>query len=214
MPRLLPNQTPHGGVPDYAAEANRVSVITHELGHACEFKSLDIGGTLLWVIDASSNVAELEWRYRNSGDTPIPLRRGTMIRGVAFRNPIICHENLPGEWIKILYADESLGNIQVENYAAAFTDVNLSRPTNFVSVADVSYTALNDTLVLAANSKRYEAFISNNTGDYLRIKDSASGAEGFRIAPNDTAIVETTDDIYVYGAGSGDVYVSYSEFAA
>lgn len=214
MARLLPHQTPHGGVPDYAVQANRVSVINIPLDTARSDQQIDIGGSMLWAIDASSSNANLEWRYNNSGDAGIPIKRGTMIRGVEFSTPLITNDAQAGEWIKILYADEGDGSIQIENYASALVDVTLARPVTFATNSNYSYTALNNDLVLAANNLRKEAFITNLTTATLYVKESSSGTtQGIPLQVNQTLIIEVTDDLYVYGTGSGSVARAWTQFA-
>lgn len=64
------------------------------------------------------------------------------------------------------------------------------------------------TLILTANSNRLEAFITNITGDDIRIGDSAiTASRGQLLKNNQSIILSTTDAIYGFRTVAGNVTV-------
>jgi hypothetical protein len=79
---------------------------------------------------------------------------------------------------------------------------------------DDSITANTTEEVLAANTNRKEAWITNlsaNT-DVIRVGDSSTDAtQGFEIAPGQTAVIQTTAAIYVHNTKASDQSVALME---
>lgn len=89
-------------------------------------------------------------------------------------------------------------------------------PATFSTSADVSVSATATTQVLAANTSRKEAFISNRAanGTVVRVGDSGSGAaDGIELASGGTLILSTTAAIYVFNPTGAAITIGVGETA-
>lgn len=109
----------------------------------------------------------------------------------------------------------AIGDINDQRFVASGLVTIADKPSNFVTVADtaLSTTAAN---VLAANTNRAEAFISNldNVIDARWGDSNTSTTRGSVIAAGATAVIKGTDDIYVCSeSGTPSIAISYSEYS-
>ena len=84
-------------------------------------------------------------------------------------------------------------------------DVVQSKAGTFDSIADVSIAATSTDEVLAADSTRREAIITNLSGNVetLRVGDSGAGAtNGTPLSPGSTLILATTAVIHAHNPGA------------
>lgn len=85
---------------------------------------------------------------------------------------------------------------------------------SLVTTADDSIAATTTVLVLAANTDRKEAIITNlaDNGAKIRVGDSNTGASrGVELSPGQSITLETTAAIYVYNAGAASQSVALLE---
>lgn len=91
------------------------------------------------------------------------------------------------------------------------TNVLITQPTVIDTVADVALGAATPTQVLAADSTRRAALISNLSGNasLIRVGDSnTAAARGAEVAPGQTITIEGTEAIWAYSPTAESVGVS------
>lgn len=78
--------------------------------------------------------------------------------------------------------------------------VSVDSPTGLSASADVTATANTSTTVLAANTSRVEAWITNLAAgaETLRVGDAVSATKGTPVAPGQTIVLNTTAAIKVF----------------
>lgn len=85
-------------------------------------------------------------------------------------------------------------------------NIDLSKAATLTSTADVSIAAATTVQVLAANTARREAIITNlaANAETMRVGDSNAGAaRGVELPPGATIVLTTTAAIHAYNPGAG-----------
>jgi len=93
--------------------------------------------------------------------------------------------------------------------------VTISNPSKLLDLTDVTVTAATATLIMAANSSRFEAIITSLTSNSNTTRigsSSVSATRGMPLAVGGTLTLQTTGAIYVYNAAAETFTVSYTEF--
>jgi hypothetical protein len=155
----------------------------------------------------------------------IGLGFADVVQGVKFRNKTAGTITLTVAFSNRLITDDRLnvsGTINtnvlgtVTTTVSGTVDTSLVSPTTIPSQADVSCAATSTTLVLAANSSRQDAIISNLVagGAIVRCGDSSVGASrGIEIPVGGSVVLTTTAAIYVYNPSASAIYIGRSETA-
>lgn len=209
---------------EFGTRSNRIGIIRLNLDEARESQELNIGGTMLWAIRASSNGAECTVQFQDYTSARVPYSVNQSIRGLRYSQLYISNNVQAGEWIEFLYAVESEGQLQIENPAqqvAVVTvedgevivtnnvDTTVTEKVSPPTIDGTSTFTLDGTnqTVFSANVKRAESVIqsrSNNTGNVL-IKDSA-GKICAELQPGQSIAVTSSDALQVNGTNGDIIY--------
>lgn len=210
--RIYPIANEGASVPRFGDAASRLATIRIPLDTALDKKVFKIGGTMLWACDASDNEAEIRVSFsERHADEGIPYKLGSFVRGVRFSELYLTSTAQAGKTITLAYMVEQQDNIQIENPADAFSSVSLTKNDTFDSLADVSLLAGANTQILAADTTRVEAIITNLTANTqkFRIGDAgAAAANGVELSPGQTIVLTTTAAIHGWNPGAGAESVS------
>lgn len=122
--------------------------------------------------------------------------------------------NTSGADITMTYA-VAIGNVSDDRLTVSGT-INTSEvsPATLPTTADVTVLTTATTQVLAANTARKEAFISNPTvnGSVLRVGDASTGAaRGVEIPIGGTLVLTTTAAIFIYNPKASSIVVGLAE---
>jgi len=215
--RLFP-QSFEGQAPrEFGMGANILKTRTFNLTVARDLEQVEVGGSCLWAIDATSLTAQIDIRVNDQLRDPVTFQQGMFIRGIPFSRLYVSHAAQPGETITLFFAaEQDVRNIEIVNPSIAFNNINVTKATVLETVADVAMVGLATTQILAANAARRVAFITNLLGNAqtLRVGDAAAAAaRGTPLAPGDTITIETSEAIYAYKpvAGNENVAVTWTE---
>jgi len=206
MPRIFPHGPEGEAPPEFGIDANAVKTTTVDLTAArLTPERIEIAGSILWAV-ASSSVGALVNIYLNDQQRDgIPFQRGMFIRGVRYSRVYVANAAQPGEWITLVYAVEGPRNVQIENPAAQFTLIDLTKATVFNALADLVLVAAAAAVqVLPANAARRVAILGNlaANGNIFRVGDATCAANiGQELAPGDSIRIETTEAIFAYNPG-------------
>lgn len=201
--------------PEYGRGAPILKKKYFLLTNARDLEKIEIAGSTLWALNASSFTATINIRINTQQDDPFEFSLGMFIRGTPFSRVYVSNDAQAGEWIEIAYMAEDprfIGKMEIANPASQFNEVDLVKPASFVTVADVNVNGATG-LVLAALATRRVAIISNLAvnPNPVRVGDVNTGAaRGAEIPIGGSASIYSTDDIYVYSAGNSNIGVSYT----
>lgn len=165
---------------------------------AGETKSLPAVGNYIYMKNAAGEVL-----VKTDRDESAFMVAGDFVRtDRPFKNLILEDLSGAGNQITLVTADDG--------EAGKWGNVNIVQSGSIIDIADVSVLATTNTLILAANGNRKEAFLTPSAA--CRIGSSSAGAaRGIPVAANATLILDGTMAIYAYGAGAFTVAVAYSE---
>ncbi len=212
---ITPFETPTRSVPEFGALPNRIKVRTIALGTALDMKEINLGGSMLWCVDAFSLTTNIQIRFQNQEQDPITFRKGMMIRGIDFNQLFVSCTAQAGASITLMAVVEDDKNINIENPAIDFTVTNPTRPDHIHSAANLTIVAAAAAVaIFPADATRYDAVIqaSPPNTQNLRIGDSAvTGTEGHVLQPGETLILHTTGVIYCFTAAGADQVVHLLE---
>jgi len=211
--RIFPHGPDGEAPPEYGRTANIVKTKMIDLTNARPIpERIEIGGSILWAVTATSYGALVNVRLNDEMRDPIPFQMGMYVRGSRFSRIYVSNLAQAGETITFMYASEDIGNIQIENAAAAFALMNLTKATVFNTLVDLALVALAAAVeILPANAARRVAIIGNLTanGNVFRVGDAATAAaQGQELAPGDVLKIETTEAIFAYNPGPGNENIS------
>jgi len=201
--------------PEFGLRANIVRVVTIPLDTALDNKRFEIGGNFLWAINGSDLAANIEISFEDTHGDKLPFKKGSAFGGVPFSRLFISAEAQAGKSLTLLIGvDESLQGFRFENAISDFTSVSIAKPDGISTTADTSIAATTTSQVLAANSDRALAIITNlkaNSSE-IRVGDSNTGAaRGIPCQPGETVTLETIAAIYVYNSDAAAQSVALAE---
>lgn len=216
MPRLYPKPFEGQAPAEFGLDANILKTRTFNLTAARNLEQIEIGGSCLWAIDATSLTASIDIYINDQLRDPVTFQQGMFIRGIPFSRLYVSHAAQAGETITIFFArEQEVRNIEIVNPSIAFNNINITKATVLDTVADVALGAAATTQILAANADRRKAIITNLAANVsiFRIGDAAAAAaRGVELAPGETLEIETTEAIYGYNPGvAQSVGVAYTE---
>ena len=212
MARLYPENYEGTAPIEFGTGANILKTRTFNLTNARDLELIDIGGSCLWAVTASSLGAQIDIRINDQLRDPVTFQQGMFIRGVPFSRLYVSHAAQAGESITIFFArEQDVRNIEIINPAIAFTEVNLTKGTILSSGGDVTIAAAGTGNILAANANRRVAFISSLTTNIniLRVGDAGvSATRGLELAPGESFGVKSSAQIVAFNPGPLDQIVS------
>jgi hypothetical protein len=206
---------------EYGEDAPRIGVKTIALDNTTTDKEYEMGGNIIWVPDASDLDAKIEIKYQEQTNDPIPIQHGSFIGGPPFSRLFISWEAQASKTITLLYTRGPKQPFRIENATANYTgvsvtgtvdvdiqnqpiEVELEDVNTVTSVADYSVPATTTANIASALAGQKSIIISNlaSNTQTMRIGDSSTGAtRGQPLAPGETLILDTSDDIYAYNPG-------------
>lgn len=214
--RIYPQSYEGVAKPEYGIDTNCLKSKVFDLSTARNLLEIEIGGNVLWSMEATSRTAYIDVYFNDQLRDPIRYRLGLFIRGVPFSRIYVTNPAQAGETITLFYAVEEMSKIEIENPSLRFTEIDITKASVLNSATDVTLAAASTTQILAANAARRFAIIGNLTANaqILRIADSnAAAARGQELAPGESITIETTEAIYGYNPGGAgqDVSVVWTE---
>ena len=205
MARLYPENFEGTAPIEFGIGANILKTRTFNLTNARDLELIDIGGSCLWAVTASSLGAQIDIRINDQLRDPVTFQQGMFIRGVPFSRLYVSHAAQAGESITIFFArEQEVRNIEIVNPAIAFTEVNLTKATLLINNNDVVLPAGGGGTVLAANANRRVGFIQSPSTNIIimRFGDGTTGAaRGLNLAPGEILKIETTALIRGFNPG-------------
>lgn len=168
---------------------------------------LSMTGSFVTVQEASTSML-----LKINGGPTVTMEKGLTYRmpnGARFANLSAINTTGTAQTATLIIGD---GEVKDSRLSGA---VSIASPGGITTVADVNVPNAAATSVLAANTSRKEAFVSNPAaGADIRVGDSAVGAaRGIIVKPGATLIIGTTGQLYVYQASGAaiNVPVSYTQ---
>lgn len=197
---VVPVAIPQKAIPEFGLDPNAIRVITIPLDTALKDHEVDVTGTVLWAVNASSLSAAMDVKLQTQRNDKIPVSKGFFLRGARFSHLYITAAAQAGESITLLLAKETGDKLEIINPSSDFTSVSTSKSANLGSVADVTVAhGAAAAVCLAADATRREALIYNSGTVDVRIGDSNIGAaRGTWLPAGQEITLATTDDIYAY----------------
>ncbi|MFH1931046.1 MAG: hypothetical protein ABIN18_05595 [Pseudomonadota bacterium] len=204
--RLFPKSFEGQAPREFGMGANILKTRTFTLTVARDLEEIEIGGSCLWAIAATSLGAWIDIRVNDQLRDPVRFQQGMFIRGIPFSRLFVTHDAQAGETITLFFAVEAeVNNIEIVNPSIGFNNINVTKATVLDTVADVALAAAATTQILAANAARRQALITNLAANAstFRIGDAAAAAaRGVELAPGETIGLETTEAIFGYNPGA------------
>lgn len=204
--RIFPVSYEGSSPQQFGGDANRIAVIRILLDTAVTRKRVNIGGTFLWALRASSLSASMQVSlYEMESDPGLTIGQGMAIRGVPYHAIWITNTAQAGAWIELAYAREQVSDIQIENLASSFTSVTIQANGTVSDVADVTVSNVAIQL-LPADPNRRAAYITNSSANAMRVGAQATVAtnRGVRVAGGASLTVTTTAAVYAIREGAAD----------
>lgn len=206
MGRLYPKSFEGLSPREFGIGANILKTRTFDLTNARDLEQIEIGGSCIWAIAATSLTAQIDLRINDQLRDPLTFQQGMFLRGIPFSRLYVSHAAQAGETITIFFAVEAeISNIEVVNPSIGFNNINVTKATVLDTVADVALGAAATTQILAANADRRVALVTNLAANVsiFRIGDAAAAAaRGVELAPGETVSLETTEAIHGYNPGA------------
>lgn len=214
MTRIFPRPVRGEAPPEFGLDANAVKTKPINLTTArITPERIEMGGSILWAVAATSLQALVNVYFNDQMRDPVPFQSGMFVRGVEFPRIYITNAAQPGQTITLLYAVEGLRNIQVENPAASYAQVDLTKATVLDDLADLVLVAIAPAVaILPANAARRAAFITSLDANTAEIRVGAlatvAAGRGHPLAAGDTIVLHTAQAIAGYTPGPGNQTVA------
>lgn len=214
--RLFPKPFEGQAPQEFGIGANVLKIRTFDLTVARNLEQIEIGGSCIWAVAATSLNAVIDFRVNDQLRDPLPFQQGMFVGGIPFSRVYASHAAQPGETITVFFAvEEDIAQIRIVNPSLAFNEVNLTKAAVFWSDGDFVAVPGNS-LVLAANANRRVLYLSSLITNIhiLRIGAAPAAADnGTPLAPGETMIIEVYAAIRTFnpGAINQHIAVSYTE---
>jgi len=207
---VVPVAIPANAVPEFGLDPNAIRVITIPLDTALNDYEVDVTGSVLWAVDATSLNASMNVKLQTQRNDKIPVSKGFFLRGARFSHLYITAAAQAGESITLLMAKETNDKLEIINPSSDFSSVSVDKGTTYGSVADVTVVkGAAAAVILAADATRREALIYNSGADDIRIGDSNIGAaRGTWLPAGQEMTLSGTGAIYGYCPGTASANVT------
>jgi len=214
FPRSFEGQAPR----EFGMDANILKTRTFTLTVARSLEEINIGGSCIWAIDASSLQANVDIYINDQLRDPVTFRQGMFIRGIPYSRVFVSHAAQAGATITIFFAvEEQVNNIQIVNPSLAYNQINLTKATGYASLIDVVMVAGAATQIIAADPTRRDLYITNLSGNAAILRVGPAGGmvaanRGTPLAPGETTIINTTVAVSAWNPGGANqnVAVTYT----
>ena len=205
-----PSITPRQALDLFGVDAQSLNVNKILLDTAESEREKNFGAsTALWVQDATSLTAQTTIKFNRQAGTGLKLKKGLFIRGLRFSRVYFTHAAQANESLTIVTFNETDLGFAIENPSADASLADITKASVIDTIADVSVTAASTVQILASNTDRRVAHISNLSGSVtLRIGDANAGAARGRVLlPGDTCEIRGTEAIFAFNPDAAAVLV-------
>lgn len=210
--RIFPHEQPNLSREGFGDNVNRIGKVTIPLDNAYDLKEFSaLIGNFLYVESATSKGASVDVHFNDQYQSALTLKEGMFIAGLRFDKVFLSSTAQAGESITVVFGIED-GNLRIENPADLANDVDVSKSSDFVGVADVSV-LVGATQIVPADATRRKVHIFNtHATDAIRIggNGSTAAAQGTLLPAGMGITIESTDEIQGIRTGANDVTVAIS----
>jgi len=134
MPRLYPKSFEGLSPREFGVGANILKTRTFDLANARDLEQIEIGGSCIWAITATSLTAQIDIRINDQLRDPLTFQQGMFVRGIPFSRVYVSHSAQPAETITLFFAvEQDIRNIEVVNPSTQFNNVNVGTIDNDIS---------------------------------------------------------------------------------
>lgn len=124
--RLFPESFEGDAPKEFGIGANILKTRTFALDVARDLEQIDIGGSCIWAMAASSLTASIDIRINDQLRDPLTFQQGMFIRGVPFSRVYVSHDAQVGATITLFFAvEQDVRNIEIINPSTQFNNVNI-----------------------------------------------------------------------------------------
>jgi hypothetical protein len=202
---VKPPDDAYAAPPEFGIEANILQTTTIYLDAARDLVCMEIGGTCVWVQNASDLGANIDVRVNDQLRDPMNISQGFFIRGIPFSRIYVSNTAQAGKWITLFYtAEQEAKTVEISNPSSQFTSITVSKASVLDSLADVALAAGAQTQIVAGNAARRKIIIKNLAANpaTLRIGDNgAAAANGHELAPGESIGLAVADAVYAWNPG-------------
>lgn len=192
-----------------------LQVVTIDLTNSRDSIEFDFGAAnFLWAIEATDDTANIEIAYNTQRSGKVPWKKGQAISGRDFNFAKVFLTNVAqsGKSITFVYGFSD-NPTEFINAVESLATVNIAKSDSFTSTADTNVLTGATTQILAADTTRVEAIVTNTSPtDTVRIGDSSvAAARGTPLGPEQTIILTTTAAIHIHNPNAGTVSFAITE---
>ena len=203
--RLFPKSFEGQAPREFGIGANIVKTRTFNLTAARNLETVDIGGSCLWAIAATSLGATIDIYINDQLRDPITFSQGMFVRGIPFSRLYVSHAAQAGETITLFFAvEEDVQNIQIVNPSLAFTEVTITKSINYNATIDVILAAGARTLIHTGLATRRIILVTSVDTNISVIRvggGMAAANRGTPLAPGETLSLKTIGFVYGWNPG-------------
>lgn len=182
----------------------RVGRFVLDLSTARDRVRIKIAGTFLWACDGSSSSASAQIAFKeDNADPGVTFRNGTQVSGAEYAEIYVTNTAQAGATLTLIYLVEERGDgaFRVSNPGANNSTVLVQPNATLSTVADVAVAAA-ATSILAADTTRRAAYITNSGAFPMRVGDSNVAANrGVNVAVGASITITSTAQIFGFGVG-------------
>lgn len=197
MPQIYPNDIPQTAAELFGVDASTIGVLELPLDDKRENHEIQIGGTVLWAVDASSKTVKVNVGFNRQSADKVPVKEGTMMAGLRYSKIYVSNAAQAGGSITLVYLTENVdGQFRVLNPADQFNNVNLIRGTTAaasqVDIQDKDAAGGPEQLVAADSTRRRLWFENPSTTAtiWMGVDNTVDNTNGFPLRPR--AVMELT----------------------
>lgn len=187
--------------PSFGIDPAALKVKTIPLDSALENHRVEMTGTFIYAIKASSKTVTLDLGFQDTFSDKMPFYEGQFIGGVRFDHVYVDCSAQSGGYITFIYGVEAEGQMRFNNPSSQFNSVSVVRPATITTTADATLVADTTTLIAAADSTRHEVLIHNLSANTLTLRigeSAAAAARGIPLAPGQTMNLTVSGAVYAY----------------
>jgi hypothetical protein len=211
MPITLVNDV-ISAYPQFGVGANAVRVRRIALDSARNKERMDITGTFIYAIRASSKTVELDIAFQDQHQDVIPFYEGQFIAGISYAQVYLTNTAVSGGYVDIMYGVEAPQGLRVQNPSSQYNNISFVKGATLTTPAD--YTTVGGAgaavLMVAANASRRRLIVqakSTNTNTARVGGSTVTGSVGPIIGAGQSIEFTTTAAIYIWDAAvAGDKY--------
>ena len=210
--RLYPENFEGNAPKEFGIGAHILKTRTFALGNARDLEQIDIGGSCIWAVSATSLGAEIDIRINDQLRDPVTFQQGMFIRGIPFSRLYVSHAAQAGQSITIFFArEQDVRNIEIVNPSISFTEVDLVKASVYFTRVDVVAIAGALTVLIGTSPTHRRTFINNLSTNLVVVRIggvNTAANRGTELAPGETLILDSTASRYVWNPGAVNQNIS------